>query len=55
MLTKQFQMSTHCHPPDWGVLYGTRGTPMGIIFVTCRLGPLLCLQSLPSHHERQAP
>ncbi len=38
--TKQFQMSTHCQPPSRGVRYGTRGTPIGIMRVTCRLGPL---------------
>jgi len=27
-------MSTHCHDDSFGVLYGTRGTPIGIIFVT---------------------
>ena len=32
-------MSTHCQLPSLGVLYGTRGTPMGIIRVTCRRGP----------------
>jgi len=37
-------MSTHCQPPSLGVRYGTRGTPIGIIRVTCRLGPPLVLQ-----------
>ncbi len=32
-------MSTHCQPPSRGVRYGTRGTPMGIIRVTCLRGP----------------
>ena len=30
-------MSTHCHIFSPGVLYGTRGTPIGIIVVTCFL------------------
>jgi len=30
-------MSTHCQPPSFGVLYGTLGTPIGIILVTCLL------------------
>ena len=37
--TRQFQMSTHCHTFSLGVRKGTRGTPMGIIRVTCRRGP----------------
>ena len=28
---KQFHISTHCHMFSFGVLYGTLGTPMGII------------------------
>lgn len=36
-------MSTHCQPPSLGVRYGTRGTPMGIMRVTCRRGPPLDL------------
>ena len=42
-LTRQFQMSTHCQPPEVGVRYGTRGTPMGIMRVVCLLGPLPAL------------
>ena len=30
-------MSTHCHEFSFGVLYGTRGTPMGIIVATDRV------------------
>lgn len=33
---RQFQMSTHCQDPSLGERYGTRGTPMGIMRVTCR-------------------
>jgi hypothetical protein len=33
---RQFQISTHCHEFSFGVLYGTRGTPMGIIVATER-------------------
>ena len=32
-------MSTHCHEFSFGVLYGTRGTPMGIIVATERAPP----------------
>ena len=39
-------MSTHCQLPSFGVLYGTRGTPIGIIRVTCRRGPSLLLPLL---------
>ncbi len=42
-LTRQFQMSTHNHCPSLGERYGTRGTPIGIMRVTCRRGPLLAL------------
>ena len=45
-LTRQFQMSTHCQPPSLGVRYGTRGTPIGIIRVTCRRGPLALVLQL---------
>ena len=45
-LTRQFQMSTHCQLPSLGVRYGTRGTPIGIIRVTCRRGPPLPLLQL---------
>jgi hypothetical protein len=34
---KQFQISTHCQLFSLGVLYGTRGTPIGIIVDTERL------------------
>ena len=36
-------MSTHNHCPSFGERYGTRGTPIGIMRVTCRRGPLLVL------------
>ena len=36
-------MSTHCQLPSRCERYGTRGTPIGIMRVTCRLGPLLRL------------
>lgn len=42
--TRQFQMSTHCQVPSRCDRYGTRGTPMGIIRVTCRRGPPPVLQ-----------
>lgn len=48
-LTRQFQMSTHCQPPEVGVRYGTRGTPMGIMCVVCLLGPLLPLHQCQCH------
>lgn len=51
--TKQFQRSTHCHPPVLGPRYGTRGTPMGIIRVTCLFGPLLTLKEWPSSFEME--
>ena len=44
-LTKQFQMSTHCQPPAARDLKGTLGTPIGIIRVACRRGPLEELQT----------
>jgi hypothetical protein len=34
-------MSTHCQLFSPGVLYGTRGTPMGIMVVTLRVGAAL--------------
>lgn len=37
-------MSTHCQPPAFLDLKGTRGTPTGIILVTRRRGPPLELQ-----------
>lgn len=33
-------MSTHCQPPASLDLYGTLGTPMGIILVVCLLDPV---------------
>jgi hypothetical protein len=41
-LTRTFQMSTHCHPPSPGVLYGTLGVPIGIIVIGPFLLPLPC-------------
>lgn len=38
-LTITFQMSIHTHAPPFGSLYGTRGTPTGIMRVTRRDGP----------------
>jgi hypothetical protein len=35
-------MSTHCHPPSPGVLYGTLGVPIGIIVIGPFLLPLPC-------------
>ena len=43
--TKQFHMSTHCQPPAARDLKGTLGTPIGIIRVACRRGPLEELQT----------
>jgi hypothetical protein len=48
-------MSTHCQLPSLGVLYGTRGTPIGIIRVACRRGPppLLVLLAMTPCVRRQ--
>ena len=37
-LTMQFHRSIHCQDPSFGILYGTRGTPTGIIRVGVRRG-----------------
>lgn len=37
--TRQFRMSTHCQTFSRGVRYGTRGTPIGIMRVTCLRAP----------------
>jgi len=39
-------MSTHCQPPAFFERKGTRGTPTGIMRVTCRRGPPHRLQIL---------
>lgn len=48
-------MSTHCQDPSLGVRYGTRGTPMGIMRVTCRRGPADCLRGRGGARRGDAP